>query len=107
MSQPNHMRIGRWRPVANGGSFRGFADVSFPSTFTLNNVGLHADGSKRWVRLPRAPVVIRGCEVKQVNGKPIYEPICGFDDHRAFEAFQSSVLEALDRDFPNAFGGAR
>jgi DNA-binding cell septation regulator SpoVG len=104
MSDPRALRIAAWKPVQTTSTFRGAASVTFPSSFCLHGISVYSGGGKAWIKLPRAPVVIRGCDIKQAGGKPVFEPVCAFHDRRAFEAFEANVLAALQRDFPDAIG---
>jgi hypothetical protein len=63
----------------------------------INDLTVHAREEKRWVGLPGRPQIDREGKAITKDGKIQYAPVLKFASRQASDAFNTAVLQALDR----------
>jgi hypothetical protein len=83
----------------------GFVDLVVPALrLRIREATVHEAHGKRWVGLPAKPQIDRaGSARRDDRGKIQYTPVLQFLDREVSDAFSSRAIEALIRDFPDAF----
>jgi hypothetical protein len=86
-----------WRPHSSG-TLRGFFNLRLPSGLLLNDLTLHEQGEKRWVKLPGKAQIEDGRHRSDPRtGKPAYTPVVQIPDRDRRDKFNAEALAAVDR----------
>jgi len=96
-----------WRPLRRGKSLKGFASVDAPSIgLQIDDVAVHAVGSRRWATLPSRPMVdAEGQPLRDAAGKPRYSSPFRWRTHGVAAAFGDKVIALVEAAHPGALAG--
>ncbi len=85
-------------------SLRGFCTVRMPSGMKLRDVSVHCVNGKTCASPPSRPRLGRDGRqmIDPVTDRLLWDSVVEFVDRKTRDRFGQSVLEALERDFPNA-----
>lgn len=91
-----------WKPLVKN-SLRGFAGVRVGKTLILRDVSVHCANGRRWAMPAAKPQMSADGTVRRdEKGKIKYVPIVEWATKEAADAFSESVIEAIEREHPNA-----
>jgi hypothetical protein len=101
------VKIEDFKPMRSN-TLRGFCTVVIPEVLLrVFDVTVHEAHGKRWIGLPAKPQIDHaGSARRDDRGKIAYVPVLQFADRQTGDAFGARAIEALIKDFPDAFAEA-
>jgi hypothetical protein len=100
---PPRLRLVSGRLLRKG-SLVGFATVELPIGLIVHDCSVHQVNGKRWAALPgRAQIEDGRHRLDPATGKPAYNIVLSWRDHRLAQAFSRRVVEVFAAAHPEAF----
>jgi DNA-binding cell septation regulator SpoVG len=109
-ARPATAKIRRWQPFRNqAGTMRGYLSAELPSGMIVNDLKLMlGPAGKLWIATPSIKQLDRDGQPRlDANGRQTYAQLVEFRDRAASDKFRDLVLEALQREHPEALDGGR
>jgi hypothetical protein len=92
-----------WRSLVRG-SLRGFAKIRIGKSLIVSDDRLHTSHGKCWASLPARPMLgSDSVALRDPDGRIRYVPILEWSCRDARDAFSTAVIEAVNRESPEAF----
>lgn len=107
--RPTRLRLRAWRPMRRN-TLRGFASVTLAIGLDIDDVAVHATGSRTWVSLPGRPMLDGdGRALRDDSGKIRYALPLRWSTHDLASAFGQRVVALVRAAHPGALddGGER
>jgi hypothetical protein len=93
-------RLLAWRPLRKG-SLLGFAKVQFSSGLIIDEITVHAAGTRVWAGPPARPWLRDGAPVLDEKCKPKWQPLVDFSTHGVRSSWTRQVITAVREAQPD------
>ena len=100
--QPMPVKIIAWRALERN-SLRGFVSVQV-GALEIRDVTVMSASGRKWCGMPGKPLIGQDGAVVKKDGKVQYSQVVVWASKEAGDRFSTSVIEALEREYPGATG---